>query len=953
MSKAKRIEEKNDNIYRDTLNLPETDFAMRGNLPKREPEFIEYWDKIDLYHKQREIFKGKPKFILHDGPPYANGAIHLGHAVNKILKDIIVKSRGQLGFDSPYVQGWDCHGLPIELVVEKSYGKVGDKLTPAEFRAKCREFAKSQIAIQADGFKRLGVLSYEEKPYLTMNQDAEADIVLALKEIVKKGHLEKGARPVNWCLDCGSSLAEAEVEYADKVSYSIDVKFPVVDVALLGEKIGQPLEGEVSVVIWTTTPWTLPGNAAVSVNKDFIYALVDKSGDQLLVAKDLVEELEKSWDCQLPIIAEFEGAVLENLMVKHPIEADRNVPLILGDHVTLDAGTGFVHTAPAHGEEDYAVALKYGIEFENPVLGDGTYIATVPYFGGQNIRGIEPEMIQYLTDKGILIHSGKITHSYAHCWRHKTPTIYRATPQWFISMDKQGLRQEVLDEIDQVQFIPTWGRERLYGMIEGRGDWCISRQRYWGVPIPFFLHKETGELHPETDRLMEEVATRIRKDGLEAWFSAEVEDYLPAEEAVLYQKNRDTLDVWFDSGTTHFSVLARRPELSYPADLYLEGSDQHRGWFNSSIITSVAINGVAPYRALLTHGFTVDAKGRKMSKSLGNGVEPADVIDKMGADVLRLWVSSTDYRGEIPVSDEILKRTSETYRRIRNTVRFLLANTNEFDLEKNGLSFDEMLPLDRWIVARALEIQEEIKEAYLDYSFHNVYQKLQYFCSIDLGSFYLDIIKDRQYTAAKESIARRSAQTALYHVLEALVRWMAPILTFTAEEVWLAMRDRGNERLESVFLTEFYDGLMPLSESDPFNTAYWNRLLAIRGEASKVIEGLRSEGRVGSSLQTKITIYASDTLAADIARLEDELRFVLLSSYADVKPLSEAPESLEEHSLEGESFAVDVEVLGDDYQKCVRCWHHREEVGKNSEHPLLCDRCIENLSPEGEDRHYA
>lgn len=952
MSKVKNNNDKNDHVYRDTLNLPETDFAMRGNLPTREPEFIQYWDEIDLYHRQREIFKGKPKFILHDGPPYANGSIHLGHAVNKILKDIIVKSRSQLGFDSPYVAGWDCHGLPIELVVEKKFGKVGDKLSPAEFRVKCREFAESQIKIQAEGFKRLGVLSYEEKPYLTMDQDTEADIVLSLKEIVNKGHLEKGARPVNWCLDCGSSLAEAEVEYADKVSLSIDVAFPVVDTADLAKRINHEVAENVSVVIWTTTPWTLPGNAAVSAHSDFIYALVKKGDSELLIARDLVADLEKSWDCQLPVIAEFEGKVLEHLRVKHPFE-DKSIPIILGDHVTLEAGTGFVHTAPAHGEEDYAVALQYGLEFENPVLGDGTYIDAVPHFGGKNIRGIEPEMLQFLTDRGILIHSSKINHSYAHCWRHKTPTIYRATPQWFISMDKQGLRKEVLDQIDQVQFIPSWGRERLYGMIEGRGDWCISRQRYWGVPIPFFLHKENGDLHPQTDALMQEVSDRIRKDGLEAWFGATVADYLPADEADLYQKNTDTLDVWFDSGTTHFSVLARRPELSYPADLYLEGSDQHRGWFNSSIITSVAINGVAPYKALLTHGFTVDANGRKMSKSLGNGIEPIDVINKMGADVLRLWVSSTDYRGEIPVSDEILKRTSETYRRIRNTVRFLLANTNEFNLEKNGVSFEEMLPLDRWIVARALEIQDEIKEAYLEYSFHNVYQKLQYFCSIDLGSFYLDIIKDRQYTAAKDSVARRSAQTALYHVLEALTRWMAPILAFTAEEVWLAMRARDSDRLESVFLTEFYDGLVPLDATDSFNTEYWNRLLEVRGVAAKSIELLRNDGKVGSSLQTRITIYASDDLYNEIAKLEDELRFVLLSSYAEVKPLAQCPDGLEMHELGDEKYAVAVEVLGDDYQKCVRCWHHREEVGKNVEHADICDRCVENLTTAGEVRHYA
>ncbi len=953
MTKSKKTNANSDHPYRDTLNLPQTDFAMRGNLPKREPEFIDYWNKIDLYHKQREAFKGKPTFVLHDGPPYANGAIHLGHAVNKILKDMIVKSRGQLGYDAPYVQGWDCHGLPIELVVERKYGKVGTDLTPAEFRAKCREFAASQIEIQAEGISRLGVVAYDEKPYLTMNQDTEADIVLALKEIVKAGHLEKGARPVNWCLDCGSSLAEAEVEYEDKVSYSIDVAFPVVDLKELEKRIDYDLSGrEVSVIIWTTTPWTLPGNAAVSAHPEFKYALIEKAGALYLVASELIESLEERWGEKLTLLKEFEGSALENMLLKHPI-AEREVPLILGDHVTLDAGTGFVHTAPAHGEEDYAVALQYKIEFENPVLGDGTYAQTTPHFAGKNIRKAEAEVIEFLKERGILIFATKLTHSFPHCWRHKTPTIYRATPQWFISMDKKGLRQEVLKEIDGVQFIPSWGRERLYGMIEGRGDWCISRQRYWGVPIPFFLHKETGELHPETDALMQEVADRIRKDGLEAWFGADVSDFLDASEADLYEKNSDILDVWFDSGTTHFSVLSKRDELTYPADLYLEGSDQHRGWFNSSIITSVAINGVAPYKALLTHGFTVDAKGRKMSKSLGNGVEPADVIGKMGADVLRLWVSSTDYRGEIPVSDEILKRTSETYRRIRNTVRFLLANTNEFDLAKNGLSFEEMLPLDRWIVARALTVQNEIKQAYLDYSFHNVYQKLHYFCSIDLGSFYLDIIKDRQYTAAKDSLARRSAQTALFHVLEALVRWMAPILTFTAEEVWLSMRERGNERPESVYLTEFYDQLVPLDEETRFNAEFWNHLLEVRGEVAKAIEELRREGKVGSSLETKVTIYASDKLHEEVGALEDELRFVLLTSYAEVKPFAEKPAELAEHELEGERFAVKVEALGDEYGKCVRCWHHREEVGKIEEHPELCHRCVENLTPEGETRHYA
>lgn len=948
------VSKANNKEYKDTLNLPRTNFAMRGNLPKREPEFIDYWNSIDLYKKQRALFKGRPKFILHDGPPYANGAIHLGHAVNKILKDMIVKSRGQLGYDAPYVQGWDCHGLPIELVVERKYGKVGEELTAAEFRAKCREFATSQIAIQAEGIARLGVLADDENPYITMKQETEADIVLALRDIVKAGHLEKGARPVNWCVDCGSSLAEAEVEYADKRSSSIDVAFKVIDTALLGEKIEYDLTDQsVSVVIWTTTPWTLPGNAAVSAHADYDYLLVENSSGALyLIAEELKESLAERWETQLTELVRFKGALLERMALQHPLY-ERTVLLILGEHVTLDAGTGFVHTAPAHGEEDYSVAQAYNLPFESYVLSNGDFSASTPLFAGENVRTVDDKVIAALEKAGTLVAQSKIEHSYPHCWRHKTATIFRATPQWFISMDKNGLRSEILKEIDRVQFVPSWGRERLYGMIEGRGDWCISRQRYWGVPIPFFLHKESGELHPRTYELMGEVAERIRKEGLEGWFSAEVSDYLPAEEAAQYEKNLDILDVWFDSGTTHYSVLSKRDELTYPADLYLEGSDQHRGWFNSSICTSVAMNGVAPYKALLTHGFTVDSQGRKMSKSLGNGVEPQDVIDKMGADVLRLWVSSTDYRGEIPVSDEILKRTSETYRRIRNTVRFLLANTDEFNFNEDRIADDQLLPLDRWIVARAKAVQEEIKAAYEEYAFHNVYQKLHHFCSLDLGSFYLDIIKDRQYTSAKNSVARRSCQTALFHVLEAMVRWMAPILTFTAEEVWLNMRDRGDQRAESVYLETFYEGLFGLDDESLFTEQFWSDLLAVRSEVQRAIEGVRNEGVIGSSLEARATLYCSEGLYKELSALEDELRFVLLTSYADLKPLAEADHSLEVFELDGEQFTVEVTALGDAYRKCERCWHHREEVGEDSEHPTLCNRCITNLTPEGEIRKYA
>lgn len=944
---------KSEGRYKETLNLPTTRFPMRGNLPTREPEYIKYWEKIDLFAKQREQFKGRKKYVLHDGPPYANGNIHLGHAVNKILKDIINKSRSQLGFDTPYVPGWDCHGLPIELVVERKYGKIGENLTPKEFRLKCREFANSQIELQKEGFIRLGVLGDWDNPYITMKKETEADIVLALKAIYDKDHIQRGERPVNWCTDCHSSLAEAEVEYEDKISFSIDVAFPVVDREKLGKTLGFPLTKPTSVLIWTTTPWTLPGNAAVSAHKAFDYVLVDGGESDYIVAKELVGYLEERYQKPLPIKKEFKGELLEHTLLSHPFLAEP-VPIILGDHVTLETGTGFVHTAPAHGEDDYVVSQNYQLPFTNYVMGDGTFSPQTPYFAGLNIRQAEPEILKVLEEKGLLICQSKIEHSYPHCWRHKTPTIFRATSQWFISMDKQGLRQDILEEIEEIQFIPSWGKERLYSMIRDRGDWCISRQRYWGVPIPFFLHKETNELHPHTSELLLEVANRIREKGMDAWFEASVEDYLSGEEAALYEKNQDILDVWFDSGTTHYSVLSKGyEELEYPADLYLEGSDQHRGWFNSSICTSTAMNGIAPYKALLTHGFTVDGQGRKMSKSLGNGIDPHEEIQKRGVDVLRLWVSSTDYRNEIPVSDEILTRIADTYRRIRNTMRFLLANTNEFNLEKNGVAYEAMLPLDRWVVDRALILQNEIANAYEEYSFHHVYQKLHYFCSMDLGSFYIDIIKDRQYTCAKESLARRSCQTALYHVLEAMTRWMAPILSFTAEEIWLTMKERGDERSESVFLETLYQDLEPLDEESLFSHQFWDELFVVRAEVAKAVEEIRKAGEIGSSLEAKATIYADPALYQHLSALEDELRFVLLTSYAELKPLEEKPATLETIETDSLTFAIAIEALRETFQKCERCWHRRKEVGEDSEHPALCPRCIENLTPEGEMRKYA
>lgn len=953
--------------YKSTLNLPETTFAMRANLPTREPEFIQFWKNIDLYKTQRIAFKGRPKFVLHDGPPYANGDLHIGHAVNKILKDMIVKSRGQLGFDAPYVPGWDCHGLPIELVVEKKYGKVNDKIDAKTFRDECRQFALSQIEIQKQGFERMGVLGDFENPYLTLDPKIEANIVRSLAKIVENNHLERGSRPVHWCLDCGSSLAEAEVEYEDKISDSIDVKFNIAnlkDLEIRIDHLNTNPDQTISVVIWTTTPWTLPGNEAVSVNPEFDYVLAhithndstkNQSAEYVIVAKDLLENLAQAWQVTFNVLHTFKGACLDNLDLIHPLYADKIVPIVLGDHVTLEAGTGCVHTAPAHGDDDYKVGLKYNLPVTNPVMGNGVYADFVPLFAGQFIRKAEKEIISTLETRGALVCHTKIKHSFPHCWRHKSPTIYRATPQWFVSMDNNGLRSQILSEIDQVNFTPDWGKARLQGMIAGRGDWCISRQRYWGVPIPFFLHKETGELHPDTQNLLEKVAQSIEKNGLDGWFEAKVSDFLPANECEFYEKNKDTLDVWFDSGTTHFSVLQQRPELTYPADLYLEGSDQHRGWFNSSICSSTAMTGHAPYKGLLTHGFTVDAQGRKMSKSLKNGVAPQDVIKEMGADILRLWVSSCDYRSEIPVSKEILKRAADTYRRIRNTSRFLLANVGDFEPTRDAIALDQMLPLDRWLMDRAFQLQQSFETAYTEYSFHNVYQRLHHFCSIDLGSFYLDVTKDRQYTCATNSLARRSCQTALYHVLEAMVRWMSPILSFTAEEIWQAM-PVVKDRPQSVFLTSFYQGLVELDESKGFSRAFWDQILGVRAEVSKAIESLRTAGQVGASLETKVTLFAEAALLQNLLKSHDELHFIFITSSVTLKPLCDKPANIEVTNIEETTLGVQklgILVEANTAPKCIRCWHYSEDVGTHNEHPDLCGRCIENLTDKGETRLFA
>jgi len=765
--------------YKDTLNLPKTAFPMKASLVQREPLRLKQWQEMGLYEKIREEGKGRPQFILHDGPPYANGDLHVGHAVNKILKDIIIKSKTLAGFDAPYVPGWDCHGLPIELSVEKKVGKPGVKISAAQFRQKCRDYASKQVDNQREVFIRMGVFGDWFNPYLTMDYSYEANIVRTLSRIIENGHLHKGSKPVHWCMSCGSALAEAEVEYQDKESPAIDVAFAVVDNAAFNKACGSDYNGEIAVPIWTTTPWTLLANRAVSLHPELDYVLIEGDGRALLVAEALAESCATRYGLeQVSVLGRCKGAALENQMLQHCF-LDLQVPIILGEHVTTEAGTGAVHTAPGHGQDDFIVGQKYGLEVYNPVGGNGVYLPDTEYFAGQHVFKANPLIVELLRERGVLLHHEQYEHSYPHCWRHKTPIIFRATPQWFISMDQNGLLTDAKAAVDEVEWIPGWGKARIEAMLGSRPDWCISRQRTWGVPITLFIHKETAELHPNTSELMEQVAKLIEQRGIEAWFELEASELLGAE-AEDYEKVTDTLDVWFDSGVTHACVLREREGLRSPADLYLEGSDQHRGWFQSSLLTGIGAYGEAPYKSVLTHGFTVDSDGRKMSKSIGNILPAKTAMNDMGADILRLWVAATDYRGELTVGDEVFKRTADTYRRIRNTARFLLSNLDGFDPLTDALDFTELLSLDRWAIDRALLLQQELKEAYDAYEFHVIYQKLHNFCSMDLGGFYLDVIKDRQYTTAASSKSRRSAQTAMYHIAEALVCWMAPILSFTA-----------------------------------------------------------------------------------------------------------------------------------------------------------------------------
>ncbi len=933
--------------YKNTLNLPKTDFPMKADLATREPAILQHWKAIGIYEKLREQGKNRQTFVLHDGPPYANGPIHLGTAVNKILKDMVVKSKTLSGFNAPFVPGWDCHGMPIELRVEKLLGKPGQKVSVTQFREACREFATTQIDIQREAFKRLGVIADWEHPYLTMDYRFEANILRALAKIIQQGHVERGYKPVHWCLDCASALAEAEVEYADKQSVAIDVAFRVSDLAALSARL--PFKATLTTValpIWTTTPWTLPANEAVALNPLIDYALVDSAQQgQLIIAKPLVEAVLLRYGiAEYTILGVVAGEKLEQLKLQHPFY-ERKVPVVLGAHVTVDSGTGAVHTAPAHGQDDFVIGKLYGLPVNNPVGDNGCFVAQTPLFAGLHVTKAKEPILAELSARGNLIHQETIVHSYPHCWRHRTALIFRATPQWFISMDNHQLRALAMQAIEKANWIPEWGKARIGSMIENRPDWCISRQRTWGVPLALFVHQQTGELHPDTVALMEKVAQRMEKEGIDAWHNLTTEELLGAA-ATDYQKCMDTLDVWFDSGVTHDCVLRKRPELHFPADLYLEGSDQHRGWFNSSLLTAMAIAKEAPYKTVLTHGYVIDLEGRKMSKSIGNVIDPNEVMKTLGADILRLWVASVDYRTEINASHEIFTRISETYRRVRNTARFLLANLHDFDPTQQQVPAEKMLALDRWVVDKARLVQEEIINAYESYQFHAIYQKLHQFCTVDLGSFYLDVIKDRQYTIPTNSLARRSAQTAMYHIIEAMTRWLAPILSFTAEEMWRHIP--GKPKNDSVLLSVWYTALAPLPAGTFMDQAYWETVRRLRDCVNKEIEEKRNQGIIGSALEAEVVVYCEGELQKKLQALANELRFVLITSSAQVLPVAKKNGAATATELP----QVWLEVKPTTAAKCERCWHRLPSVGQDAANPGLCLRCVGNISGSEEQRDY-
>ena len=943
--------------YKTTLNLTDTPFPMRGNLPKREPQWIAQWIDKGVYQTIRQASRNRPKFVLHDGPPYANGAIHIGHAVNKVLKDIIVKSRNMAGFDAQYVPGWDCHGMPIEIQIEKKFGK---SLPVAEVQAKARAYALEQIENQKKDFQRLGVLGQWDNPYLTMSFQAEANELRVLGRILEKGYVYRGLKPVNWCFDCGSALAEAEVEYADKTDPAIDVAFPFADRDAIARAFGLPEVGDGAIVIWTTTPWTIPANQALNIHPEFDYALVQletprATGSYLILAKDRVEPCLKTWGLQGEVVGLTTGEKLAGVTFRHPLAQahpgyDRLSPVYLGDYVTLDTGTGVVHSSPAYGVEDFVSCKAHGLQdadILNPVMGDGCYAQSLPLFGGLSIWKANPLIVNALNEAGTLLKSMPHQHSYMHCWRHKTPVIYRATSQWFAGMDVKPhvggptLRESALASIAKTQFYPQWGQARLHNMIANRPDWTLSRQRQWGVPMAFFVHKETGELHPDTPALLEQVAKRVEAHGIEAWQQLDPKELLGDKDAALYEKNKDTLDVWFDSGSTHSTVIggpdnqdtgSHGEALSWPADLYLEGSDQHRGWFHSSLLTGCMLYGGAPYKGLLTHGFVVDGQGRKMSKSVGNVMAPQTVSDSLGAEILRLWVASTDYAGELSISDEILKRVVESYRRIRNTLRFLLANLSDFHAAHDMVAVDDLDEIDRYAILMTTALQSDVLAHYEKYEFHPAISKLQSFCSEDLGAFYLDILKDRLYTSAPKSRSRRSAQTALLHITQALLKLLAPVLSFTAEEAWEVLCQDTLANVDAygriTIFAECYHVLPSIQGAEPLSKK-WARLREIRSDVQRELEVLRADGRIGASLQAQVNISDSDLDFEILESLGQALKFVLIVSSVNV--------------TQGQGELL-IQASPSEKTKCGRCWHYTDDVGQDSAHPEICARCVANLT---------
>ncbi|MBP8985164.1 MAG: isoleucine--tRNA ligase [Syntrophobacterales bacterium] len=928
--------------YKDTLNLPKTDFPMKANLAKKEPEMLQAWEAMNIYGKIREVSKGRPVYILHDGPPYANGDIHLGTALNKIIKDIVIKSKNMSGFDSIFVPGWDCHGLPIEHQVDKELGEGKNNLPQVEKRRYCRKYAEKYVDIQRSQFKRLGVFGEWENPYLTMSYEYEAVTVAEFAKLMLSGDVYKGKKPVYWCAHCKTALAEAEVEYADHETPSIYIKFPAL--SGFGEVLPR-LKGEkVYVVIWTTTPWTIPANLAIALHKDFVYAAVKVQGEVLILAKDLVDYCMDAFGFkQYEIIAEFPGAVLEGLKTKHPF-LDRESVLILAPFVTLDAGTGAVHIAPGHGQEDYEIGLEYGLDNYAPVDEDGRFTKDVEFFAGEFVFDANDSVVKKLREEGALLALVDIQHSYPHCWRCKNPIIFRSTEQWFISMEKNGLRKKALEAIDRVKWVPAWGRDRIYGMVENRPDWCISRQRLWGVPITVFYCKECGN-YLATAEVLGGVVELVRRFGADVWFEKDAKDLLPPETACPvckgtdFTKETDILDVWFDSGVSHAAVLEVWPNLRSPADMYLEGSDQHRGWFHSSLLECVATRGRAPYTSVLTHGFVVDGEGRKMSKSVGNVVDPLEIIEKYGAEILRLWVAAEDYTVDIRISSEILERLVEAYRRIRNTGRYILGNLYDFDCRHDQVPYGEMEEMDRWILHRLQEIIQRVRKAYDEYQFHIVYYTIYNFCTVDLSSLYLDVSKDRMYTARAKSKARRSAQSAMYIILDALVRLLAPILTFTADEIWNAMPEY-EDKAVSVHLTQFPD-VNPEFLNEKIKEA-WKTLIAVRGEVSKAIEKARKNKVIGHSLDARVDLYAPEKLRRFLADRREDLKVLNIVSQVNILDRDD----LEEPYVSSEIEGLKVGVSKASGAKCQRCWMYSETVGKDAVHTTICDRCLANLSAE-------